>query len=368
MGLRIQNNIAAMNAHRNLMISDAGLSKSLERLSSGFRINSAKDDAAGLAISQTFRADIASVKVAQRNISEANALLQTAEGAMDTISNILTRMKELATQAASANVGGDISKVSSEYNNLVSEIDRIADSTKYAGVALINGNFNAGNTTGGEWDSIANIYDVNVTNAATGAYTVTVSTDDLTITKDGVSETKTLVDAGGTGGTVDFSTLGISFKYTGAMDAGTAAAALQAAGMSVTAGTTAAFQIGYEKTSQSQLTVSLGDANTAVLGVGNNDINTSSNAYDALATIDTAIGTLAASRGDIGAYQNRMSYAFANLSITVENFSAAESVIRDVDMAAEMTSFTKSQILLQAGTAMLAQANMAPQNLLSLFG
>ena len=356
-----------MNAHRNLMTSDAGLSKSLERLSSGFRINSAKDDAAGLAISQTFRADIASVKVAQRNISEANALLQTAEGAMDTISNILTRMKELATQAASANVGGDISKVSSEYNSLVLEVDRIADSTKYAGVALINGSFNAGNTTD-EWNSIANIYDVNVTNASTGAYTVTATGAALTLLKDGVSETKTLTDGGGTAGTVDFSSLGVSFKYAGAMVATTAAAALAGADITVDAGTTAAFQIGYEKSTQSQLGVSLGDANTAVLGVANNDINTSANAYNALLTIDTAIGTLAASRGDIGAYQNRMSYAFANLSITVENFTAAESVIRDVDMAGEMTSFTKSQILLQAGTAMLAQANMAPQNLLSLFG
>lgn len=367
MGLRIQNNIAALNAHRNLMVSDSGLSKSLERLSSGYRINSAKDDAAGLAISQTFRADIASVKVAQRNISEANALLQTAEGAMDTIGNILTRMKELATQAASANVGGDISKVAAEYNALVSEIDRIADSTKYAGVALINGGFNAGNTTD-EWNSIANIYDVNVTNAATGAYTVTAVGAALTLLKDGVSETKTLTDAGGTGGSVDFSTLGVSFKYTGAMVAATAAAALADADITVDAGTTAAFQIGYENTAQSQLGVSLGDANSAILGVANGDIATSSLAFAALETIDDAIATLAQSRGDIGAYQNRMSYASSNLSVTVENFTAAESVIRDVDMAAEMTSFTKNQIMLQAGTAMLAQANMAPQVLLSLFG
>jgi flagellin len=367
MGLRIQHNIAALNAHRNLMTSDAGLSKSLERLSSGYRINSAKDDAAGLAISQTFRADIASVKVAQRNISEANALLQTAEGAMDTIANILTRMKELATQAASANVGGDVTKVSAEYNALVSEIDRIADSTKYAGVALVNGSFNAGNTTD-EWDSIANIYDVTATNAATGAYTCTAVGAALTLTKDGVSETQTLTDGGGTAGSVNFSTLGVSFSYTGAMVATTAAAALAAADITVDAGTTAAFQVGYEETTQSQLGVSLGDANTAILGVANDDISTSALAYAALSTIDSAIATLAGSRGDIGAYQNRLSYASSNLSITLENFTAAESVIRDVDMAAEMTTFTKNQILLQAGTAMLAQANMAPQMVLSLFG
>ena len=367
MGLRIQNNIAALNAHRNLKVSDSGLSKSLERLSSGYRINTAKDDAAGLAISQTFRADIASVRVAQRNISEANALLQTAEGAMDTIGNILTRMKELATQAASANVGGDITKVAAEYDALVSEIDRIADSTKYAGVALINGSFTAGNSTD-EWDSIANIYDVSATNAATGAYTVTASGADLTLLKNGVSETKTLTDGGGTSGSVDFTTLGVSFSYTGAMVATTTAAALAAADITVDAGTTAAFQIGYENTAQSQLGVSLGDANTAILGVASGDIATSALAYAALATVDSAIDTLAASRGDIGAYQNRMSYAATNLSITEENFTAAESVIRDVDMAAEMTTFTKNQIMLQAGTAMLAQANMAPQSLLSLFG
>ncbi len=367
MGLRIQNNIAAMTAHRNLTVSDSNMSKSLERLSSGFRINSAKDDAAGLAISQTFRADIASVKVAQRNIAEANALLQTAEGAMDTIADILTRMKELATQAASANVGGDISKVSAEYNSLVSEVDRIADSTKYAGVALINGSFTAGNTTD-EWDSIANVYDVTATNAATGAYTVTASGADLTLTKDGVAETVTLTDGGGSTGTATFSTLGVSFGYSGAFVATTAAAALAAADITVDAGATAAFQIGYEENAQSQLGVSLGDANTAILGIANNDINTSANAYSALSTIDAAIATLAGSRGDIGAYQNRLTYASANLTITAENFTAAESVIRDVDMAAEMTSFTKTQILMQAGTAMLAQANMAPQNVLSLFG
>lgn len=367
MGLRIQHNIAALNAHRNLMTSDAGLSKSLERLSSGYRINSAKDDAAGLAISQTFRADIASVKVAQRNISEANALLQTAEGAMDTIANILTRMKELATQAASANVGGDITKVSAEYNALVSEIDRIADSTKYAGVALVNGSFNAGNTTD-EWDSIDNIYDVTVTNAATGAYTCTAVGAVLTLTKDGVSETQTLTDGGGTAGSVNFATLGVSFSYTGAMVATTAAAALAGAPITVDAGTVSAFQVGYEESDESKLSVSLGDANTAILGVANDDISTSASAYSALTTIDSAIATLAGSRGDIGAYQNRLSYASSNLSITLENFTAAESVIRDVDMAAEMTTFTKNQILLQAGTAMLAQANMAPQMVLSLFG
>jgi len=133
MGFRIQNNIAAMNAQRNLGISDAGMSKSLERLSSGYRINKAADDAAGLSISQSFRADIASYKVAQRNVSEANSLIQVAEGSLDQVGNMLTRMKELATQAASANAGSNLDKINSEYQKLMDEIDRVVDSTEYAG-------------------------------------------------------------------------------------------------------------------------------------------------------------------------------------------------------------------------------------------
>jgi flagellin len=367
MGFRIQNNMAAINAQRNLGISDAGMSKSLERLSSGYRINSAKDDAAGLAISQGFRADIASVKVAQRNITEANALLQTAEGAMNSVGDILTRMKELATQAASANVGSNLSKVSDEYDSLVAEIDRIADSTKYAGANITDGTFSAGNTTH-EWQAIANVYDANVANAATGAYTVTYSatSNGLSITKGTVTETKTLVDAGGTAGQINFSQLGISFRYTGAAVADTMGAALAADDPTVHAGATAAFQIGYQNTTQSQLGVTIDNIDSGTLGLASGDINSAANALAALDTIDDAISDLAASRAELGAYQNRLGYAAANLSITQENFTAAESVIRDVDMAAEMTNFTKNQILVQAGTAMLAQANMAPQQVLAL--
>ena len=369
MGFRIQNNIAAMNAQSNLSVSDSKMSSSLQKLSSGYRINSAKDDAAGLAISQGFRADIASVKVAQRNIMEANSLLQVAEGAMSSVGDILTRMKELATQAASANVGTDVSKVSAEYNTLVAEIDRIADSTKYAGTKLVDGTFSAGNTST-SWNvaATANIYDVNVTNAATGAHAVaySASTNALTITKGGITETKTLADAGGTAGTVNFSELGISFKYSGAMVADTLGAALDTANLSVTAGSTAAFQIGYEKSTQSQLGVSLASIKTATFGLAGGDISSAANAYNALATIDAAIDSLSSSRASVGAYQNRLGYAANNLVTTLENFTAAESTIRDVDMAAEMTSFTKNQILVQAGTAMLAQANSAPQQVLSL--
>ena len=371
MGFRIQNNIAAMNAQRNLGIADSSLSKSLERLSSGFRINTAKDDAAGLAISQQFRADIASVKVAQRNISEGNALLQTAEGAMNSVGDILTRMKELATQAASANAGTDIAKVNAEYNTLVLEIDRIADSTKYAGVQLTNGNFTAGNTSA-TWNAVANIYEVNVTNATAGNYTVAYSatSDGLTITNAAgtISETKTLV-AGAQ--TVNFGTFGISFKTTAAGVADTVGANLAAANggtFVVAAGANSKdFQVGYKNDGYSKMGVSINSITSASLSLAADDISSLSKAQTALTTIDSAVSALSTSRAQVGSYQNRLAYAASNLSITLENFTAAESVIRDVDMAAEMTSFTKNQILVQAGVSMLAQANMSPQMVMSLF-
>ncbi len=146
MGFRIANNIAAMNVQRQLGISDSGLTKALERLSSGYRINSASDDSAGLAISQTFRADIASFKIASRNAAEANSLLQVAEGAMDQIGNMLVRLKELATQAASANAGTSRAQIDAEKVKIIAEMERIASVTEYAGSALIDGTF--GSITG----------------------------------------------------------------------------------------------------------------------------------------------------------------------------------------------------------------------------
>ena len=370
MSLRIMNNIAALNAHRHLMVSDAGLSKSLERLSSGYRINVAADDAAGLAISERFRAQIASLKVAQRNVSEANALLQTAEGGMIKIGEILTRMKELATQAASGNAGDDITKLSNEYNALILEIDRISDSTKYANKALLDGTFNAGNTTS-TWDAISNIFDVSVLNASAGAYsaTYTSATDELEIEDitNGVSET--VVIAGDSN--ISFSTLGISFTTTSAATGSTLdaiGAAIQTAGLTVAAGTTATFQVGYSEAGYDRIGVTIDSLKVADLGLAENDILTAAGAQGILDDIEDAISTVAEKRGDIGAYQNRLGYAAGNLAISVENFQAAESVIRDVDMAAEMSEFTKNQILLQAGTAMLAQANLAPQQVLALFG
>jgi flagellin len=370
MGLRIQNNIAALNAHRNLSISDSGLSKSLERLSSGFRINRAADDAAGLAVSQQFRADIASYKVASRNVSEANSLLQVAEGAMDQIGNMLTRLKELATQAASANASANLSKINAEGNVLLKEIDRIANSTEYSGAKLLNGSFGVSVSAAGSGMTAADGLQTATGLESGVTYTVAVSiggantmTISATLAGGRVSETLYGVTAPGTGTTktVNFASLGLTITLNSDYSAGGTIVA--------NAATASNFQIGAKNTGDDRIGISLESVKAASLDADllADQLLSASDAQAFLDTVDAAISKLTEKRGNIGAAQNRLGYAAATLSTTIENATAAESVIRDVDMAAEMTTFTKNQILLQAGTAMLAQANSAPQQILSLF-
>mgnify|MGYP003572084318 CR=1 FL=1 len=368
MGLRIQNNISALNAHRNLNISDSNLTKSLERLSSGYRINRAADDAAGLAISQTFRAEIAGFTVASRNASEASSLLQVAEGALDQIGSMLNRLKELATQAASANAGSNLAKIDAEADQIKLEIERIAGKTEYADVALINGSYGVTYTdatanvvsAGKGFNSVSGLatdenYDITTTSAG-NVFTMNLTT--------GTTDEKVFFSAPTGSSTTDlyFSGSGVTITVNSNMDA--------AMDGGITAGSSghSAFQIGAENTADDRLTISLGNATQSGLGLTALDLGTAANAQTGIDTIDTAIGSLNTVRGNIGAYMNRLTYASTNLAATIENVTASESIIRDVDMAAEMTSFTKNQILLQAGTAMLAQANMAPQLVLQLLG
>ena len=228
MSLTIQNNIAAMNAHRQLQISDAGLSKSLERLSSGYRINRAADDAAGLSISMQMNADIASYSMASRNAAEATSLLQVAEGATDQISNMLTRLKELATQASSSNASGNLDKINAEGNKLIDEIDRIANVTEYSGTKLLDGSFGVtvsagGSMTAGHGFSGATgmqggqTYTVAVTANATSGYDITISG---TAGANAVSQTIEGVAAPGTGETseVKFNALGLTVTFNEHLD------------------------------------------------------------------------------------------------------------------------------------------------------
>ena len=375
MGFRIQNNIAAMNAQRNLSISDSAMSKSLERLSSGYRINSAKDDAAGLSISQGFRASIASYNVASRNVTEGNALLQVAEGAMDQVGNMLTRLKELATQAASANASSNLDKINAEGNQLLDEIDRIANSTEYAGSKLVDGSFGVSDTKTGSWtlasaglQSVSGLqssvtYTVAAVTQADGSYNITAS---ATLASGRVTQTLYGVSGASTGSTaeVSFAALGLKItlndNFTATFGGGTIIAGNQVASN---------FQVGARDTSDDRIGVTLSSIKAADLDTNlvKDKMTSAASAQAFMATVDAAISKLNEYRGNVGAAQNRFGYASANLATTIENFSAADSVIRDVDMAAEMTRFTKNQILLQAGTAMLSQANQSPQMILSLF-
>ena len=375
MGLRIQNNVAALNAHRNLQATDSALAKSMQRLSSGYRINSGADDAAGLAIANSMRADIASFRVASRNTSEANSLLQVANGALEQVSHMLNRLKELATQASSGNAASNRDKIDAEAQKVILEIDRIATATEYADAKLINGSFGVTVATSVGLETAGDGF-VDAKGMLAGeSYTFSDTASTLTVTHAGGSEA--VLQSGITAPSGDntkdiyFDSIGltvtINSDYTAA-DFNTGVIGASATGSS-------AFQIGAENQADNRISISLGNAQKTTLGTTGSvgsaisaiNLTTAASAQLALDIVDDAISDLSQLQGDVGAYQNRLAFAAANLSITIENVQASESVIRDVDMAFEMTTFTKNQILLQSGTAMLAQANLAPQQVLALF-
>jgi flagellin len=382
MGLRINTNIAALNAHRNLEITDTRLSKNMERLSSGLRINRAADDAAGLAIAQKLNAQVRSFTVASRNASQAMSMLQVAEGGADQIHSMLLRLKELATQAASYNNQANLSDINEEASKLKDEIRRIANSTKYLNTNLLTGFGAQVKTVDSTTQQVANTYDWDAGQAAAGTYTFSynATTNVLTLTRGSDNASEGVVLHTGTK-EVNFSTLGISFKITDyarqgdtQLDAlGTALANVGT--FDVTAATVdAAFQIADKNDQWSRLSFSLNSIDYDAIGSGDGsqikdvDLSDQASAQEALDIIDDAIADVNNFRAAIGALANRLEYTYQNLQVSIENLSASESVIRDADMAYEMVYFTRNQILLQSGTAMLAQANMAPQNVLSLLG
>ena len=377
MSLRIRTNIPALNTHRQLSISSTNMAKSLERLSSGYRINRAADDAAGLAIAGKLRTNIRSFVKAAENTAQATSMLQVGEGGMDQIENIVNRLKELATQAASTNTDTNgRSRLNDEFIALVSEIDRIAESTKYGTTNLINGNFGAEVTSGNNGGQIsashgiasAGSIDVSGHIGASGAaYTITDGNNDgITLSNGLVSQTITIATGAQT---INFDRLGIKVTVDSAYDDD---ADLNNGVFTVT-NATQNVQVGTTNDSNDMVALTMGNLSTdqtwnCANALTNWGVDTVAKAQLALNSIDTAISYVTEQRGDLGALQNRLGYAAANLATTIENVSASESVIRDVDMAMEMSTFTKNQILMQAGTAMLSQANMAPQQVLGLFG
>ncbi len=272
MALIVNNNPASIAAQRNLSINTLSLNRSVERLSSGLRVTRAADDAAGLGLSESLRAQIRSINQATRNASDGISLTQIADGAAATIGSLLARLRELSSQSASGTVGNtERSYIDQEFVALRSEIDRIAQVTEFNGQALTSGS-------------------------------------------------------------------SISFSIA----------------------------IGFRSGSGNTLDLALNDITTSSLGLSSVNVSTSANATSALANVDNAISAIASARAEYGSIQNRFEATIANLQVTSENLTAAESRIRDADIALETSVFTKNQILVQAGIATLAQANTLPQQALAL--
>ncbi|MBW2147266.1 MAG: flagellin [Deltaproteobacteria bacterium] len=373
MGLRVNTNVAAINAHRQLWLTDTRLSRSIEKLSSGYRINRAADDAAGLAVANKLRVDIRAMNVASRNAAQANTMVQVAEGAMGNIAGMLERLKELATQAASDNLSDtERGYLDTERSKIEDEINRISASTNYQGRELINGTFGMGIDTANTTDYLENtayVQNIEFNGASASAtYTFAAGNSSIVITEVSTGDTQKLSLDDSTQETLNFDKMGIKFTHTDAITA----TSLNGTTLRTSAAADATFQVGSGaggSMSDNQVTFGFADLSTtgAVLNISG-DITSRSNSESYISTIDNAIGSLNTQFASIGAMQNKLGFAIEGLEVAIENISAAESTIRDVDMAAEMTTFTRNQILMQSGTAMLAQANMSTQNILALIG
>ncbi len=361
--MRINTNVSALRAQGNLTRVNEQVSASMAKLSSGFRITRAADDAAGLGIANVLRADIRSMGQAARNSEQANSVLNIAEGAAGTVQKMLERMKELASQAASDNVdSAGRSRITTEYQALRNEIDRTVSTVKFQGNTLLNGAFGATiDTASTALATTTGVYDIKLTGAGTGALTLSSGGSVATLTNGSVSQTLGVTAA--TKQSLNFSSLGVSIETTSAVGAATLAGNITiGAGTGTFLVSSSGQYSGNDKItiSGSQLNLSSSSLTVAT------DPTTLANAQSALSQIDVAITAVNTALGVIGSLQSRIEVATENVRTTMQNFSAAESTIRDLDMASEMTTFTKNQVLSQAGTAMLAQANASGQSILSL--
>ena len=372
MPLVIQTNNAAITAQKNINTNNMHMNQALNRLSSGFRVNSAADDAAGFAIASKMDAQSARLKAASLNASQAQAMVKMADAGVNEIQNMLVRIQSLATQAASANNAGERSKLDAERIKLETQINKIANSTKYNGIALLNGSAGATATFGTAITGAT----VKANGATPGTYNLTygpgtnAGTTKFTLTSGGVSQVIDNVSTPTTGTTdVSFSNFGVTITLDTTYTAPTAATTNTV----TVAGGSSSFQVGADNTADNRVTVNLSNSYTttslygAYTGTATTDLLTQTNAQNYIDKAKAALDKLVTQRADLGATQNQLSYVQANLATSIEQTTASVSNIRDADIAAEMANFTKSQILVQAGTAMLAQANQVQQNVLRLF-
>ncbi|MBP7550649.1 MAG: hypothetical protein KA761_10215 [Gemmatimonadaceae bacterium] len=374
--MRINTNVSANDASRNLSRVNADVAGSMAKLSSGFRINKAGDDAAGLGIANKLRADTRALSQAAKNAEQANSLLSVAEGGLQTVGKILERMKELATQSASDNTDADgRTAIQAEFTALRTEISKIVTTTKFQGKTLLDGGFgNAVDTSSAAGHSTAlaagtGVFSATINGSAADDYDITQTANgSMTITNgSGVTQTVTGLTAGRQ--TVTFDQFGLTLELDANFDETLATGSADGTTIQVDAGAAGgAFMVRSSGayTSDDLITLDNVDVTVATLGIDTDTLATSTGAQTALSNIDDAIEVVNGSLGDVGAAQNRIGYALENVKAQISNFTAAESVIRDVDMAEEMTKFSKNQILSQAGTAMLAQANQSAQGILQL--
>ena len=365
--MRIQHNIMAMNAYRNYTNNTSALSKNLEKLSSGYKINRAGDDAAGLAISEKMRAQITGLETAQKNAKDGISLVQTAEGALTEVHDMLNRMYELAEQSANGTFedGTDRTQLQKEVDQLKSEIDRIADSANFNGIKLLDGSMKTGTTVNIAADTISgtvNQTDIQLTTAGGKVDFGNAFKKGDNVTINGVTYTYASQATGTDGKTFkDFNALKSAAKKNGVTIGGTSSSATFAK-----AGKDLTLQIGDTSEKFNQLQVSINDCHVDALGLTDMKISDQDSAATALNSIKSAINYVSDVRGTLGATQNRLDHTINNLSVMQENIQDAESTIRDTDVADEMMAYTKNNILIQSAQAMLAQANQVPQGVLQL--
>lgn len=409
----INHNMNALNAHRNMGVNNTAAGKSMEKLSSGLRINRAGDDAAGLAISEKMRGQIRGLEQSSRNASDGISMIQTAEGALNETTNILQRMRELAVQSANdTNTADDREQLQKEMTQLGEEIDRIANNTEFNTKKLLNGNMGvataekagsltnkstlqntlindtklqdlkdvSGNNLGIEVnDTITATWSVNGTQK-TFTYTVAANkkvsefleglkNSDASINEAKIENNAIVIESAtkGTAGQIN----GFSIEVKSASGARKEAASNAFSSFEVKDKATdnrtngsANLQIGAN--ASQQLNLSIEDMRATALGVKNLQVGTQSQANTAINVIDEATKRVSSERANLGAAQNRLEYTISNLDNTAENLTSAESTLRDVDMAKEMMEYSKNNILSQAAQSMISQANQQPQNVLQL--
>ena len=416
--MRIQHNIAALNTHRNLSFNNTQASKNLEKLSSGYKINRAGDDAAGLAISEKMRGQIRGLEMATKNANDSISLIQTAEGALNETHSILQRMRELAVQSANdTNVTEDREAIQKEIEQLKEEITRISTDTEFNTQKLLNGSFGketdavfhiGANSTQNIGLSIADTSSkaLNLTGLGAGSVTTTegIAGESFgdTIEVDGetfkwnTGTSKYVNEDTSTGATTITGVVTSKFTSQAQLDSamasggalvGSTAKDLSAASSTISytdasgnaaTATFVAASTGVEAGYYADPTVTTGgpvlkaDAalatNSGMKDIGGLNLESQATADGAIKTLDEAIKSVSDIRSNLGAIQNRLEHTINNLGATSENLTAAESRIRDTDMAKEMMNFTKNNILMQAAQSMLAQANQQPQGVLQLLG